>query len=367
MKGIDIEMAYKLKKIVYVIIEKMMDFMWFQSLWAWYISWNPKYDKERYRNAFFISRKRGNKRYCILRCQPSWAILAVARNTLMSCEWAVNHNMIPVIDFEQGDTYRSGQLGKENFWEGIFKQEYSVEDALQGDYVFVGKINMIYSSNKIRKRLLNSKNGGHILIKEDNWRGYYRHLNSYAQKWWQLRDDLKDSFTNTYRSLFKPDMKTLGCFLREEFSMPENVIKGSKYEKHPHCMGVDEMIPIIKEYMEKWNCTHVFVASLYQDSIEKLKTNFGDKLLYIPRERIWLSDWIEKWKCMRDKEDYEDYDETLKEKTRSIKYIEEVYGVSECDCFLGGKASGTLVACIWNGGRFEHLKILEDTHKATGY
>lgn len=67
-----------------------------------------------------------------MRCQPSWAILAVARNTLMSCEWAVNHKMIPVIDFEQGNTYRVGQLGKENFWEWIFKQECSVKEALKG-------------------------------------------------------------------------------------------------------------------------------------------------------------------------------------------------------------------------------------------
>jgi hypothetical protein len=40
--------------------------------------------------------------------------------------------MIPVIDFEQGNTYRVGQLGKENFWEWIFKQECSVKEALKG-------------------------------------------------------------------------------------------------------------------------------------------------------------------------------------------------------------------------------------------
>jgi hypothetical protein len=83
-------------------------------------------------------------------------------------------------------------------------------------------------------------------------------------------------------------MKILGVFLREAFSMPENVVKGSKYEQHPHCPGVDEMIPIIKECMRSWNCTHVFVASRYQDSIEKPIKYFGDKLLYITRERILL-------------------------------------------------------------------------------
>jgi hypothetical protein len=37
----------------------MMDYMWFQSLWAWYVSWSSKYDKERYKNAFLYQERAG--------------------------------------------------------------------------------------------------------------------------------------------------------------------------------------------------------------------------------------------------------------------------------------------------------------------
>lgn len=53
-------MYYKLKRIIYyVVIKKMMDYMWFQSLWAWYVSWSSKYDKERYKNAFLYQERAG--------------------------------------------------------------------------------------------------------------------------------------------------------------------------------------------------------------------------------------------------------------------------------------------------------------------
>lgn len=61
---------------------------------------------------------------------------------------------------------------------------------------------------------------------------------------------------------------------------------------------------------------------------------------------------------MKDKLDYENYKETSKERKVSLEYVQEIYGISICDCFLGGKSSGTRVACVWNGEKFENLKIL---------
>lgn len=367
-------MIVKFKQMAYFFIDKLMGYMWFQSLWAWYVSKNPNYDNGRYKNAFFLSKKKAKKRYCIFRCQPSWAILAVARNTLMSCEWADNYNMIPLIDFEQGNTYKSGCLGKDNFWEWAFKQPITIKEALKNQYVFVGAINTIYSNKKIRSQLLNPDNRGHVIIKEDNWKEYYRQLNVYARKWWQLKDDVKNKFDNTYDKLFKPGMKILGVFLREEFSLSQDAIKGSKYESHPHHLSIDEIVPLIKKYMKEWECTHVFASSMFEDSIEMLKMDFGDKLIYTSRERMQFKSWITEWdnyqtevKQGRER-DWDNYEGDLEyAKKLSLEYVEEVYGISMCDCFLGGKASGTLIACIWNGGNFEHLKILEDSHKSAGY
>ena len=47
-------MIVKFKQMAYFFIDKLMGYMWFQSLWAWYVSKNPNYDNGRYKNAFFL-------------------------------------------------------------------------------------------------------------------------------------------------------------------------------------------------------------------------------------------------------------------------------------------------------------------------
>ena len=194
-----------------------------------------------------------------------------------------------------------------------------------------------------------------------------------------MRPEIKKRFETTYAKLFKPEMKILGVALREDFSLKREDIEESCLIKHPHEPNVTDMIKLIKEYKEKWNCTHIFVATMYEDSISLLEKEFGDLLIYTGRKRIDASknsQWTKKWEkylsapdelyIWANEERNKQFSDFFK-KEFVVNYMEEMYGLSKCNCFLTAKNGGSLVACIWNGGKYEELKILEDENKSNLY
>lgn len=370
-----------IKEGVMKTVKKLMPEMMFLRLWAFYVAHSSKYETGRYRHAYFHKGKEGKEKYCILRyAAPGMGILAAARNSLLAFEWATHNGMIPVVDLEWEYCFKYDSPGRENMWEYIFEQRPSVRELYEKKSVFVGGVDEIFFFPAISEKILGSREENLIRFKEENWREYYRQLSFYSNKWLAFRPEIKDRFENTYAKLFGSGRKILGVALREEFSMKEKEIKGSRLTEHPHEPEISEMIRFIKEYIEKWNCTHVFVTTMFEDSINILKKEFGDRLLYTERKRKKFDEYW-KWKKDADKyfcepdelylrlnrgeEDVQIFSTWGRKET--VEYVEEVYGISICDCLLSAKNGGSLFACIWNGGKYEHLKILEDKHKSELY
>lgn len=369
-----------------LFLEKVLPARCFHKMWAFYIKNNSNYDKNRYQYEYVLSPKkqfmysRGNKRqYFIFRyTAPGAGMMGVARSVLMNCEWATQNNMIPLIDFEWNCFYKKGMLDYDNIWEYVFENEGDItEICLNENNVLVGDISIggRYCDSHIRKQLNGSKDKVFTDFGDGNWREHFKNLNYYSSKWWKLKKDVLERYETTFTRLFQKEMKILGIVLREEFSLDKKDIKGTLLEIHPRCLKVDEIIKLAKEYKEKWNCTHVFVTTYIQDSIELFKEEFGDKVLYTDRKRTKFEDFVcarkvaEKYYQMNNENPEEEFrwfhsDDRYAQITNTydgetvIEYVEEVYGLSLCDCLLANQSTGAVAACIWNGGAYRELEII---------
>lgn len=369
-----------IKESLFWGIKRVLPRLWWDRLWSYYIKNNSKYDDMRYQYAYFLSSKKSKKKYCIKReVYPYQGIIASATSALFAYEWAEKNNMILVIDAEWEWVYENYLLGVENRWEYIFKNPIPIEKAIKEKNVYVTGKYDLYATSSMANELNTSVEEFRYkrnLVTAQNWRKNSKILNHYCNKWLQFQDNILERYKKTFSKLFFPDMKKiLAVSLREEFAIDKKEYQGTSLGGHPYQPGVEEMIETIRTCMQKWNCTHVYVTTYMQDSIDILQKEFGDSLLFTNRRRVSF----EKYKLARKKSEeyarkgskelYEwvnSEDELGKivntyDRETVIEYVEEIYGISLCDCYLAsGLSSGVLMACVWNGGKYEHMEILPD-------
>lgn len=369
----------KIKAAVYYATQKIVPVSTFQKMWAYYVKHNAKFDENRYRYPYVLSSKWGRKKqYFVFRYEyPQMGIVAAARSALMSCEWAEKNGMIPIVDYEWGYIYEDNKLGVENIWENIFEPIKLIEQVAEEDNVIVGHVNDTYSDALIREEFTGSKDIPWIRFVDNDWRESYKKLNRYAQKWWPFRKDVLKRFTEKYNMLFRPDMRILGVALREEFSLKREDVQGTLWEKHPHHLSIDEMIPLVKEYMRKWDCTHVFITTMVEESIQKFQEEFGEQCLFTKRKRLDKLEIYNKenmkindkymskkgreyYEWLKSEDEYAKTANSITNKDTVIEYMEEIYGLSLCNCLLAGKSGSSFFACVWNGGKYDELEILSD-------
>ena len=174
--------------------------------------------------------------------------------------------------------------------------------------------------------------------------------------------------------------KIMGLCLREEFNIGKNTNESSAWEvyrKHPASLDIEEICELICEYMKKWDFEYIFISTMYEDSIEKLREKFGDKVLAIKRKRERMQDTSEQfekvWRMQQNNEmkALKQYcDEMISKNVRmeqTISYMQEVLLLSKCNYFIGAKCSGTIAACALNGGQFEDMYIIPDSRNSKKY
>lgn len=118
---------------------------------------------------------------------------------------------------------------------------------------------------------------------------------------------------------------------------------------------VDEMKPLIHEWMEQDHYDGIFLATEDQDILDQMKQEFPGKIRAIAQERHRVSDFktsvtlagIEKEESAEI-----DYDEILEDNT--VNYFYALYMLSQCDSFMcSGQCNGWDVVRSFNGGQFQ--------------
>lgn len=330
-----------------------------------------------YADSYFLSRKKDEKQYYIFRfAKPNFSLFAAANKMLLSYEWAIKNEYIPIVDIEYLWIYENNEWGKENIWEYCFEQPCSVKEAVKEKYVLAGSIGASPVLKTTCKYINSNPDDKFVHAVMDNYQEYYARLNDISAKIWKFKPEVKKLIDIELENIFLAGRKILGVSLREEFSRDLNKLSEEErkvYSNHPNSMGIEDICLLLESYLREWECTHIFVSTIYQDSLELLQERFGEKILYIERERRILDKMTTSWNKLKsmDNEAYykflENNNTLAKEKETILSYTKEIVALSRCDCLIGAKSSGTISACVMNGGKYEHLYIIKDERNINRY
>ena len=330
----------------------------------------------------FISKN--SIKYFVFRWRaPQMGILATARNVILANEWASRHGLVPYNDFEWGYTYESNMLGKDNFYDYIFEQNTTIEDVWNNN-IICGDINWEYSHDlKLRKEILGNDIDTRPNCMERDYKVYYATLKKYSDKWLHMRKDILDGAAIKIEEAHNAGKRVLGMAVREGFMLDESRLsKDNQFLYHPHEPNVKEIIEDVTKYKNDNGFDCIYVTAETKETIDLLKCTFGDDFIYTVKERPCLEDYFQssisfhESNLERNAKKYYDFinsntkeAKTINtfEKRRMVDYVREIIALSACDCYMGGKSGGTIMACIWNGGKYESISFWTDSHNSKLY
>lgn len=363
-----------IKRRIHTFLKKCMPYEWYQILYIKYIHARTKDKEQAYKLPYFHSRKRSKEKYCIFRITRVYGLFAAAKLNVFAYEWAVSKGYIPLVDYEYEYCFKTGQMGAENVWECVFEQPISVKEALRKDWVLVKGIDR---TDKWLSSTCMDINGDEedfrIHIVTDRWREYYAKVNGYISKSWRFRQDLLEEFEREYGTFFQTS-SVLGVALRENMSVDAEKIRESVnagtvrvYRNHPKTIGVMDVIKLVREYSDSHNCSRIFLSTMYEESLKAFIEAFGQKVVWIERERQSM-DIIKNADFERNIEEQYYYAKATysqeQEKEQNIAYAKEVLGLSRCDYLIGAPLSTTTAALSLNGGKYKDIYILSDLNKS---
>lgn len=373
---------------IFSIVEKILPDKMFDFIWSKYSIWNIKRKSTGVSvNAYYVRNKNGLKKpnYCIFRFGWGRGLFSIANQMLFFYEWAIQNNYIPLVDTEFYDDFMQEKFGLNNLWEHCFQQPESFEGAFHKGNVLVSAINggdMLVALHSTCKAINGDSQDWSAHTQMQNYQEYYARLNKLSQKAWLFKPEIKEKIESIQKKLFHSGMCVLGVVLREEFGMNDNEMTEAQrdvYKKHPKALPLEESYKLIVEHMSKWNCTHIFVATEFQEGLEFFQEKFGSKVIFIERKRKSLNEF----KQINNKISevlLNNYGEKLEEVVReyegwskqkqeeiTISYTVEMATIAKCDYCMGVKCSGLIAACILNGGKFKDLYIFEDSNNIQNY
>lgn len=325
-----------------------------------------------YPEAVFFSKEKSEKKYCVVRYTcPTFALMAAGIQYVFCYHQLVERGYIPLIDIEYAYSYRQGRLGEINIWDLCFEQPIPVKEAADQAYVLAAGRLFSYSDDSRVCFDINGDVSDHFIhVRKENFREYYAKVKKYVDPIWKVKPEiimeLEEKVWNKVEG-----HKVLGVFLRENFTKDisfKNKADQAVFGNHPLLPGVRETVKIIKTELQDWKYDFIFLSTLYEDSLQIFREEFGDKVVCIDRQRMHFSDERIANFGMSEKELYEVYLTNQHVNERWTKtYLEEIIALSKCDYLVGGASSGMAAALTMNGGNYEDIYILEDARKIQRY
>lgn len=364
-------MKRKIEKLVLQILERILPATLFDRL---LISWRRRVNKIRdyYPQAFFLSKKKSNKKYCVVRyALPEYGIMAAGVQYIFYYYKLLDRGYIPIMDLEYAYSYRQGRIGEHGMWDLCFEQTITAQQAIHENYVLVtGKLFECLPDKRMAE-WLNGDGDDHFLhTRKDDFREYYAKAKKLVEPIWQIKksilEELDDEIGNELR-----EHRVMGVFLRENFSREinhRNQADIDVFARHPLLPTVAETINLIKNNLKHWNFDKIYLSTIYEDSIMYFRKEFGDKVIAISRERFDINQKQTFSFSNTEQDMYQEYCNDIQKKNNlTVAYVKDLVALSKCTYFMGGPSSGSAAALTMNGGKYEDIYILEDRRKIMRY
>lgn len=195
-------------------------------------------------------------------------------------------------------------------------------------------------------------------VTEDILKPFYK----IDKKYFKLRPHLVERFEKKHKELFM-GKRVMGTMIRDDyfFLAAGREQKAPEYNTHP---GIEwhpkqptpwELCDIVEEKMKKYKCDYIFVIAETSYSLNVFKQRFGEKLLHSGR----AVKQIDELDFSKFRKSAIKYNEENLRVNSNIDYLEEIYLLSKCTSLTAAKCSGSVVAALWNQGKYEHMDILQ--------
>lgn len=260
---------------------------------------------------------------------------------------------VPVIDMQTHFyplIHNENEEGKSiNAWEHYFMpiSDFSMDEVL-------------LSKNVILSRGITIPSGLLFFDETDISEEIIKEWISVDKKYFKLRPELQTRFDNKRYNLLN-DKRVLGIMVREGYMvLAEGRDSSSKFyaehpgiEGHPVQPSLEELCKKIAMSLTAWRCDYVYVVCETSFILDCLEEHFPGKILSTGRRRRQVSELTLDSYMKAQGIFSKDY--SMLES--NCDYLEEVYILSKCTSIIAGKCSGSIVASLWNRGRYEHMEV----------
>lgn len=241
---------------------------------------------------------------------------------------------IPVMDFTDAITPNISEMevGVVNQWEYYFEQptRYQLSAVKHAKNVTYG-IRKIDFTEEERERLLVGESD---LARDIELYKKYIHINK----------RIEEEVDEIQSKLFAGCRSILGITYR-----------GTDY-RNRDVTGEYRQPTLIDElekaefFMNKWDCSHVFLTTEDASAVSAFKERFGERLLYLEKQR-YPQDTVctQRYKFNRKADEY----------YKAIEYFMEIILLSRCDCLISGKLGILALLLPMNQGKYKHKYIYD--------
>jgi len=159
----------------------------------------------------------------------------------------------------------------------------------------------------------------------------------------QFNDVTLDFINKNYNKIFPQNSRVIGVNVR-------GIAYGSqRYFRHVRQPSINEIIELVKEKLDEWEMEYIYFACELEAHVERMKEEFGEKVLYLNRMR-----YVEDHKP---DEANPLYISGMRRQV-NLEYLTEMVMLSKCNALISGISSGEKAAIIWNNHNYEHIKII---------
>lgn len=266
--------------------------------------------------------------YCVSRLfTDEGGLFCIFLKAIAGISYSIQNGFIPVIDMQTKENiFLSRQDRKKtNAWELFFEQPAGVSFSQIKD-----KPNKIVLENPFGPSDLFE------LVSAPQMTAYWRKL---CEKYIRFSSE-EQNVIGKYQTIFGAEDKVLGVLARGTDYLNPGV-------GHAVQPSVDEVVKRTKRSMEKNGCNKIFLATEDEMILERMKAEYGKKLLYVDQKR---------YQGMQQNKlgHLSDYVVNAIDMNRS--YLAAIYYLSKCNSFFGGVTTGTVGVYLLSEG-FEQFEF----------
>jgi hypothetical protein len=273
--------------------------------------------------------------YVIRTPQDTVGLFSIVLTNLTHITYAVKSGYIPVVDLKNvKNSYSDGQS---NAWELFFKQpmDDTLDDISTSKNVILSGLERIHENYPLNvNRIYYKRYKNKFILFKDIYNQYIR-INQNSMEYMQT----------DFNNIFQNGRRILGVLCRGT----DYILKEPK--GHPIQPDPIDVIKKAKEIMRKYNCSHIYLATEDESVFELFKLYFENTLLTNRQKRFTYREFKD-IECLNQINRSRKNDKYL----TALDYLSSINILSKCNCFIGGRTSGTAgVYFMSNGFEYDYI------------